>query len=133
MTEMYRRGRTTWAAFAALFAFGILNALLGPALPYLRAVEHISYLVGALHQVAFAIGVGLAGLLAARERHPSSRVMMISVGLAGAGLAALGVGYGSTPVITIAAAMVMGLLATAALIPSGQCWPTCTTTGARSR
>ena len=71
--EAYRRDRTTWSAFGALFAFGFLNAVLGPALPYIRAVEHISYLVGSLHQVAFALGGGLAGLLAAHERRPISR------------------------------------------------------------
>ena len=114
--QAYRRGPTTWAAFGALFAFGFLNAVLGPALPYLRAVERISYLIGAFHQVAFALGVGLAGMLAARERHPAGRVTAIAGGLTGAGLAGLGVGYGSTPVITIAGAMVMGLLGTTALI-----------------
>jgi hypothetical protein len=38
----YRRDSLTWAAFAGLLAFGFLNAVLGPALPYLRSVEHIS-------------------------------------------------------------------------------------------
>jgi len=57
----YRRDRTTWAAFCALFAFGFMNAALGPALPYLRETEGISYVTGALHQAAFAIGGGLAG------------------------------------------------------------------------
>ena len=114
--QAYRRGPTTWAAFGARFAFGFHNAVLGPALPYLRAVERISYLMGAFHQVAFALGVGLAGMLAARERHPAGRVTAIAGGLTGAGLAGLGVGYGSTPVITIAGAMVMGLLGTTALI-----------------
>ena len=49
--DAYRRDAVTWAAFGALFAFGFLNAILGPALPYIRASEGISYLVGALHQV----------------------------------------------------------------------------------
>jgi len=66
----YRRNAFTWAAFGALFAFGYLNAVLGPALPYIRSVEGISYLVGALHQVAFAFGGGLAGTLSARDRVP---------------------------------------------------------------
>ncbi|MBV9047688.1 MAG: hypothetical protein JOY58_05445, partial [Solirubrobacterales bacterium] len=47
----YRRDAFTWTAFGALFAFGYLNALLGPSLPYIRSAEGISYLVGALHQV----------------------------------------------------------------------------------
>ena len=62
----YRRDAMTWAVYSGLLAFGFLNAVLGPALPYLRATEHISYLVSAFHQVAFAIGGGLAGLIAVR-------------------------------------------------------------------
>lgn len=114
--DSYRRDAVTWVAFGALFAFGFLNAVLGPALPYIRATENISYLVGALHQVAFAGGGGLAGLLAARQRPAISRAATIATGLAGAALAAAAVGYGEKPAITIAAALVMGLLATSALI-----------------
>jgi MFS family permease len=112
----YRRDAFTWAAFGALFAFGFLNALLGPALPYIRSVEHISYLVGALHQVAFAIGGGTAGALSARDRVPFGRRTVIAAGLVGAALASLALGYGETPLVTIPAALLMGLLATLALI-----------------
>ncbi len=112
----YRRDRFTWTAFGALFAFGYLNAVLGPSLPYIRSVEGISYLVGALHQVAFSVGGGLAGALSARNRVPLARRTMIAGGLAGAGLAGLALGYGETAPITIAGAFVMGLLATLALI-----------------
>src|ERR1700761_4899270 len=112
----YRRNAFTWTAFGALFAFGYLNAVLGPSLPYLRSVEGISYVVGAFHQVAFALGGGLAGLLSARDRVSASRRTVIAGGIAGAGLAGLAVGYGDTPPITIAGAFLMGLLATLALI-----------------
>jgi MFS family permease len=112
----YRRDAFTWTAFGALFAFGYLNAVLGPALPYLRSVEGISYLVGALHQAAFAVGGGLAGILSARERIPAGRRAMIAGGLVGAALAVLGLGYGDTAPLTIAAALLTGLLATLALI-----------------
>ena len=114
--EGYRRDRTTWAAFGALFAFGFMNAVLGPALPYIRTVEHISYLVGALHQAAYALGGGVAGLLAARDRRSVSRTAVIAAGLSGAAPAGLAVAYGGTPAITIGAAFVMSLLATSALI-----------------
>jgi fucose permease len=114
--EAYRRDPTTWTAFGALFAFGFLNAALGPALPYIRAVEHISYLVGSLHQAAFALGGGLAGLLAARARRSISRTALIAAGLTGAALAGLAIGYGAMPAITITGAMLMSLLATSALI-----------------
>ena len=112
----YRRDRTTWAAFGALFGFGFMNAVLGPALPYIRATEHISYVVGAFHQAAYAIGGGLAGLLAVRELRSISRSAITRAGLTGAALAALVVGYGATPAITIAAAFAMSLLGTSALI-----------------
>jgi MFS family permease len=114
--DAYRRDATTWAAFGALFAFGFLNAVLGPALPYLRETEHISYVVGALHQAAYAVGGGLAGLLATRERPALSRSAVIVAGLVGAALAGLALGYGATPPVTIAAALAMSLLGTSALI-----------------
>jgi fucose permease len=112
----YRRDRVTWAAFGTLFAFGVLNAGLGPALPYLRDAEHLSYLGGALHQVAYAIGGGFAGLVTARVSRLPSRAWMIRGGLLGAGLAWLAVGYGNILVISAAAAFLVSALATAALV-----------------
>lgn len=106
----------TWAVFAPLLAFGVLNAGLGAALPYLRAVERTSYLGGVLHQVAFAIGGGLAGVLAARVSGGPARTVVIRAGMIGAGLAWLGVGYGNRLPITVAAAFFVSLLATSALI-----------------
>ena len=112
----YRRDPVTWAGFAALFAFGFLNAVLGPSLPYIRASEHISYVVGALHQVAYAIGGGLAGLLAAGYRHSLSRRATIMLGLAGAALAGFALGYGDTVAITLLGALLMSFFGTSALI-----------------
>jgi MFS family permease len=110
----FHRDRFTWAAYGALLAFGFLNAVLGPILPYLRAVEHISYLVGALHQLAYAMGGGVAGLLAHRDL--LGRSATIRLGLAGAALAGLGVGFGDAAAITLPATLLMGFLNTAALI-----------------
>jgi MFS family permease len=114
--HQYRRDGFTWAAFGMLAGFGFLNALLGPALPYLRAAEHISYVVGSLHQVAFAVGGGLAGLAATRVRNQPGRGLVIRAGLITAGLAGLGIGYGREPAITVTAAFVVSLLGTSALI-----------------
>jgi fucose permease len=112
----YRRDAFTWAAYGALMAFGFLNAVLGPALPYIRAVEHISYLVGALHQVAFALGGGLAGLAATHAKPPLGRATTIRLGLAGAALAGLGLGYGNRAAVTVSATLVVSFLGTSALI-----------------
>jgi MFS family permease len=110
----FHRDRFTWVAYGALLAFGFLNAVLGPILPYLRAVENISYLVGGLHQFAYAMGGGVAGLLAHREM--LGRSATIRFGLAGAAVAGLGVGYGDAAAITLPATLLMGFLNTAALI-----------------
>src|SRR3954466_1804449 len=115
----YRRDRLTWAAFSALLAFGVLNAALGPALPYLRATEHISYLAGAFHQAAYAVGGGLAGLLAVRTASYLGRGATIRGGLVCAAVAGLGIGYGDTLAITVPAAFLVSLFGTSALVRVG--------------
>jgi MFS family permease len=112
----YRRNPITWVAFVELLSFGVLNAGLGAALPFLRDAEHFSYLGGVLHQVAFSVGGGLAGILTARARHMPGRPWTIRGGLLGAAVAWLGVGYGDRLAITASAAFLVSLLATAALI-----------------
>jgi fucose permease len=112
--QAYRRDAATWVAFAALFGFGVVYAMLGPVLPYLRQSEHVSYLVGALHQVGFAIGGIIAGILATRSSAPRRRT--IAVGLAAAAVAGLLLGYGRILPVTIVAALLVNLFATTALI-----------------
>jgi MFS family permease len=111
----YWRDDFTWRSFAVLGAFGVLNSVLGASLPYLRATERISYVVGSLHQVAFALGGGLAGWLATRAGG-LSRALVIRAGMVAAAVAALGIGYGDRAWITIAAAFLMSLFATSSLI-----------------
>jgi fucose permease len=102
--------------FSGLFAFGVLNAILGPALPYLRAQEHLSYLSGELHQLAFAVGGGLAGLLAIRMEARLGRGVTIRFGLAAAAVAGLTLAYGDAITITVTGAFFMGLFACSALV-----------------
>jgi MFS family permease len=112
--QVYRRDTATWVAFTALFAFGVLNAMLGPVLPYLRQTEHIAYVTGALHQVAFAVGGMTAGVLASRSTAPRRRT--IGIGLTGAAAAGLLLGYGRVLPATIVAALLISAFGTAALI-----------------
>lgn len=112
----YGRSQFTWTAFGALFAFGYVNAVLGPSLPFLRSAEGISYVLGAAHQVAAAAGGGLAGLLSRRGQPPLGRRTTVAWGLAGAGLAGLALGYGGAVAVTVPAALLMGFFATLALI-----------------
>ena len=66
----YHRDAATWSMFAALFAFGVLNAVLGPALPYLREAEDLSYVAANL------VGRLLASRLA--QRMPESVVLRLA-------------------------------------------------------
>lgn len=111
----YRRDGLTWVLFVVLLAFGFLNAVLGAALPYIRSVEHGSYLIAAVHQVAFAIGGGLAGLSAARGGL-KGRGAVIRLGLLGTALAGLVLGYGNVALSTVPAAFLISVLGTSALV-----------------
>ncbi|MFN8215548.1 MAG: MFS transporter [Solirubrobacterales bacterium] len=112
----YERDGFTWAAYGALLGFGYLNAALGPILPYLRAVEELSYLGAALHQLALAAGGGLAGVIATHGRNPLGRAATIRLGLAGAAVAGIVVAYAGQATVTVPAALAMGFLNTSALI-----------------
>ena len=111
----YRRDQVIWSAFGALFGFGILNAVLGPALPFLRAELGLSYLEGSLHQVAFAVGGGTAGMLTAGGRNRLSRRATVAAGLTAGGLAGLAIGYGPTALVTVPAAGLVSGAGTAAV------------------
>ena len=56
------RDRFTWLAYLLLASFTLLQAILGPLMPFLRAELHLSYTLGGLHLSAFAAGMVLAGL-----------------------------------------------------------------------
>ena len=112
--QVYRRDRVTLVAFAGLFAFGILNALLGPVLPFLRNAEHLSYIEAALHQAAFALGGMTAGMLASRSTAP--RQPMIAGGLVLSAAGGLLLGYGGVLPLTVVAAFLVSGFATTALI-----------------
>jgi fucose permease len=114
--ERYRRDGFTWLAFGGLLAIGFLQSLLGPALPYIRSIEDISYLMAALHQAAFAVGGGLAGLANAGPASAVSRSFVIRLGLLGMAVAAIGVGYGDVFAVTVSAALFMSLLGTSATV-----------------
>lgn len=111
----YRRDAFTWAAFAALAGFGFLNSALGPAMPFISEYEHISYVVASLHQVAFALGGGIATMLAATG-HGLGRAVTIRGGLLAAGMFAVLLGYGKAAPVTIAAALLVSFFGTSALV-----------------
>lgn len=112
----YHRDRFTWLAFSGLLAVGFFQAILGPALPYIRTAEHISYLPAALLQGAFAIGGGTAGLLSAARIPSGRRALIIGAGVAGMAAAGAVLGYVNVFGLSLAAAFFMSLFGTSAII-----------------
>jgi fucose permease len=88
----FTRTRFTWFAYVFWMFFGFYVNVLGPLTPFLKDELKLSYTVSSLHFSAFAVGMLGAGLLL----------------------------IGRSPVITIGAAFVMGLLGSLiiALLPS---------------
>ncbi len=95
---------------------GFFQATLGPALPYIRTAEHISYLPAALLQGAFALGGGMAGLLSAARIPSGRRALIIGVGVAGMAAAGAALGYVNVFGLSLAAAFFMSLFGTSAII-----------------
>lgn len=109
-TAGFRRDRATWTAYILLTLLMLQISFIGPIMPFLRAEMGLSYMEGALHTSAFALGMMATGFLCA----PLERL----IGRKGAMIvAALGLTIGfstlvvaRTPILTILAAGGMGLI-----------------------
>ena len=92
------------------------NTLLGPALPYLRHAEHLSYVAAALHQAAFAVGGLTAGVLAARAGSRTIAAARSSSACAWPRSPASDWATARLLAATLVAALALGFFATTALI-----------------
>ncbi|MBN1680796.1 MAG: MFS transporter [Anaerolineae bacterium] len=106
------RDRFTWLAYAMLAYFSYLQALLGPAMPFLRDDLDISYSVGGLHFSALALGMVMSGLIADRAVKTWGRRFVFWAGGAGMAGGGLVVAFGQRAAITIVGAWIMGFMGT---------------------
>ena len=121
MPQTFHRDRFTWMAYLFLAFYGYFLNVLGPITPFLKNELHLSYTVSSLHFTAFAVGilvVGLGGHVLIRRL---GRWRALWIGAAGMSVSALVLVVGRTPVITIGAAFLMGVVGSLilAIIPSG--------------
>src|SRR4051794_3461847 len=105
----FRRDKATWTTYAAFALLGFVQAALGPILPALREELGISHAVGGVHLSAFAAGALLASATSARAASALGlrRVLWAAVGGVGGGCLLLAAAR--SPVVTLAAAAVLGL------------------------
>lgn len=110
MPQPFHRDRPTWLLYLLLAFYAYFLNILGPLTPFLRSELGLSYTVSSLHFAAFAVGmlgVGLGGHLVIKRL---GRWHALWIATAGLSLGALLLVAARTPVFTISASLLMGLV-----------------------
>ena len=110
MQRTFHRDRFTWLAYLALAVYGYFLNILGPITPFLKEELGLNYTVSSFHFTAFAIGillVGVGGHLVIQRIGPRYSLWL---GLFGMSLSALLLLLGQSPIVTIGASFLMGLI-----------------------
>ena len=110
MQRTFRRDRFTWLAYLSLAVYGYFLNVLGPITPFLKDELHLSYTVSSFHFTAFAIGILLIGVGGHFLIQSIGKQRSLRLGLFGMSLSALILLIGKTPIITIGASFLMGLI-----------------------
>ena len=110
MQPTFHRDRFTWLAYLALAVYGYFLNILGPITPFLRTKLKLSYTVSSFHFTAFAIGILLVGLGGHLVIQRLGRPRSLWAGLFGMSLGSLLLIVGKSPLVTIAASFLMGLI-----------------------
>src|SRR5689334_4910704 len=104
------RTGSTWLSYALTANFSYLVNILGPLMPFLRSEMGWSYTMASLHFSAFAGGRVLVCLASDRLIARLGRQHAAWGGIFGAVLGAALLLAGRHPAITIAGALIMGLM-----------------------
>lgn len=110
MHQPFHRDRFTWLAYLSLAFYAYFLNVLGPITPFLKDELQLSYTVSSFHFTAFAVGILLIGLGGHSVIQRIGRSRSLWVGMFGISLSTLLLLAGRTPVITIGAAFLMGLI-----------------------
>ena len=110
MANPFIRTRFTWLAYFLLAFFGFLLNILGPITPFLKDELGLSYTVSSLHFTAFAVGILMVGFGGHIVIQRLGRWLSLWVGTFGMSLSVGLLLIGRTPVITIGACFLMGLV-----------------------
>jgi fucose permease len=110
MAQRFYRDRFTWLAYLLLAFYGYFLNVLGPITPFLKGELGLSYTVSSLHFTAFAVGILAIGLGGHSLIQRLGRWRSLWVGAIGLSLSAGLLVIGQTPVITIGASFLMGLV-----------------------
>ncbi|MAU13221.1 MAG: hypothetical protein CL607_25615 [Anaerolineaceae bacterium] len=106
----FKRDRFTWVVYVLLGFFALIQSSLGPIMPYLREELDLSYTVGGMHVSAFAIGMVIASLTAARLTAKWGRRLLFWGGALGMVAGGAFISIGLIAPVTIFGAFLMGYL-----------------------
>lgn len=110
MPQTFQRDPTTWLAYLALAFYGYYLNILGPITPFLKTELQLTYTVSSFHFTAFALGILLVGLLGHLLIQYIGQSRALWLGLFGLSLGAVLLTFGTSPIITIGASFLMGLI-----------------------
>jgi fucose permease len=110
MARALQRDRFTWLLYLLLALYAYFLNVLGPITPFLKDELRLSYTVSSLHFTAFALGILLIGLGGHLLIQRLGRWRSLWLGGSGMSLGVLILLVGQSPVVTIGAAFLMGLV-----------------------
>ena len=110
LPQTFQRDRFTWLAYLSLAFYGYFLNGLGPITPFLKDELQLTYTISSFHFTAFAVGILLVGLGGHLLIQRIGKQRSLWIGLFGMSLSALLLLVGRSPVITIGAAFLMGLI-----------------------
>jgi fucose permease len=110
MPRTFHRDRFTWLAYLSLAFYGYFLNVLGPITPFLKDELQLTYTVSGFHFTAFAVGILLIGVAGHLPIQRIGRQRSLWIGLFGISLSAVLLLIGKSPVLTIGASFLMGLI-----------------------
>ena len=110
MHRAFHRDRFTWLAYFSLAFYAYFLNVLGPITPFLKEELSLSYTVSSFHFTAFAVGIIVIGLGGHTLIQRIGRSLSLWVGMIGISLSVLLLLVGRTPLLTIGASFLMGLI-----------------------
>ncbi|HSL43503.1 MAG TPA: MFS transporter [Anaerolineales bacterium] len=110
MQRTFHRDAFTWLNYFSLTFYGFFLNVLGPITPFLKDELDLSYTVSSLHFTAFAVGILLIGFGGHFVIQRLGRVRALWIGMLGISLGILILLTGSSPIVTIGASFLMGLV-----------------------
>ena len=110
MHQPFHRDRFTWLAYLSLAFYGYFLNILGPITPFLKDELGLTYTVSSFHFTAFAIGILLIGAGGHLLIQRIGKQRSLWLGLFGMSISTLLLLVGKSPIVTIGASFLMGLI-----------------------